>query len=89
LAIKRHLEINQRIGDTVWGERSFFFFEIYTLSTILRRQPAKCCKTRDPNSHKKRSFLVAARAVTEAALATLGGLSLRDGDDVDGDGVEL
>lgn len=38
---------------------------------------------------KKKSFLVATRAVTEAALATLGGLGLRDGDDVDGDGVEL
>jgi len=36
----------------------------------------------------QKNILVAARAVAESSLATLGSLSLGDGDDVDGDGVE-
>lgn len=41
-----------------------------------------------PNIFPQKNFLVAARAVAESSLATLGSLSLGDGDDVDGDGLE-
>lgn len=65
-----------------------FFRDLYT-QYHPETPTCKMLQNQRPNFPQKRSFLVATRAVTEAALATLGGLSLRDGDDVDGDGVEL
>lgn len=88
LAIKRHPRRHPEESATPWGVgRSFF--ETYAL-TVLRRQVANPVKSQTPIMFPKPFFLVAARrAVAISSATALGDLLLRDGDDVDGDGLEL
>lgn len=58
------------------------------MHSVLRRQVAKPCKI--PDTHFSQKFVcLVASAVAKSSVATLGDLSLGNGDDVDGDGVEL
>jgi hypothetical protein len=80
------LEIS-RESATPWGVvRSFF--ETYAL-TVLRRQVVKPCKSHKPIIIPNTILLVAARAVSVSSSTTLGELLLGNGDDVDGDRLEL
>ena len=88
MAIKRHLQSQLENRRHLGGLEDLLFCETYAL-TVLRRQVAKPCKM--PNTHFPIIIRLVAsrRAVAESSVSSLGDLGLRDGDNVDGDRVEL